>query len=169
MATDKWFSLQGMAISITFTMVCITALRWGALSVIPSLAGAFVYCAVLSANVRQFAIYCGGSLFCLITVPLLNKLGKEKVRLKFNYRLCYVLATYLAITVGRWIVSLIFELTFDTFLPFITTDILSLLFTIVVLGAIKGSDGLLEDQKEYLLRLEKERIEAQEANFNDRF
>lgn len=168
-ATTEWFSLQAMAISITFTMVCITALRWGALSILPSFVGAFVYCVFSGANVRQFVVYCGGSLFCLITIPLLNKLSKEKVRLRFNHRLCYVSTTYLAITIGRWIISLIFELTFVTFLPFITTDILSLLFAIVVLSALKSSDGLLEDQKSYLLRLEKERIEAQETNLNNQF
>lgn len=168
-ATSQWFSLQAMAISITLTLTCITAFRWNALAAIPSFIGSFVYCACTNGNLQQFIVYCGGALFCLITIPLLNKLGKEKARVSFAHRVCFILATYLAITIGRWLISLIFEFTLVTLLPFITTDILSLLFALVVLSAIKSSDGLIEDQKAYLFRLEKERMETQKANLNDPF
>jgi hypothetical protein len=66
--------------------------------------------------------------------------------------------------VGRWLVSLIFAPTIETLLGFITTDIISLVVLIVGVIALRKSDGILEDQKSYLLRLDRERREAEERN-----
>ena len=52
---------------------------------------------------------------------------------------------------------------------FITTDILSLLFAVVVMSLLKGADGMIEDQKEYLLRIDRESKEEEAANLNDPF
>ena len=56
-----------------------------------------------------------------------------------------------------------------SFLTFITTDILSLLFAVVVMSLLKGADGMIEDQKEYLLRIDRESKEEESANLNDPF
>ena len=71
--------------------------------------------------------------------------------------------------VGRWLCSLIFELSLANLLTFITTEILSLLFAIVVLSLAKNADGVIEDQKHYLLRLEEERKKEQQSNTNEIF
>ena len=54
-------------------------------------------------------------------------------------------------------------------LTFITTDILSLLFAVVVMSLLKDTDGMIEDQKEYLLRIDRESKEEESANLNDPF
>ena len=41
--------------------------------------------------------------------------------------------------------------------------------TIFVLSLTANGDGMLEDQKSYLFRLERERQEEQNANLNDPF
>lgn len=168
-ATNRWFVLQAMAISITLTMTCITILRWGAFGAIPSLIGAFAYCASSGGSLQQYIIYCGGAIFCIAIIPILKKMGKDRVRLSFFWRTAFAALTYLFTVLGRWVFSLIFEQSLSSLLPFVTTDILSLLFAVVVLSLGKNVDGLLEDQKSYLLRLERESKEEQEANLNDNF
>lgn len=169
LASDKWFNLQAMTVSITLALACITFMRWGLFALIPSFIGAFVYCTVIGGTTQQYLIYCGGSLFIIVAYPLLQRITKEKVRKDFFFKLVFASSAYLALTVGRWLCSLPFEFSTTTFLTFLGTDILSLLFAIVVLSIAKNMDGLIEDQKSYLLRLEKERLEEQEANLNDPF
>ena len=59
--------------------------------------------------------------------------------------------------VGRFLVSLIFGGGFSELVGFLASDILSLLFAVVILYVLNGMDGLIEDQKAYLFRLERER------------
>ena len=169
LASNQWFALQAMTVSIVLTLTCITMMRWGPYAALPAFIGAFVYCYISKATLPQYFIYCLGSLFCLLPLPLLLILGKERVRNNFVIRMLFIIETYLVIGVGRWICSLPFDFTINTLSVFIFADILSLLFAIVVLTIAKNVDGLIEDQKSYLLRLDRERKAEQEANLNDPF
>ena len=168
-ATIDWFALQAMAISITLAMVCIALMRWNGLAVIPALVGSFVYCVVSKATLQQFIVYCGACIFVLLALLPIKLLKKDRIRTNFVIRSVFVLATYLYIVLGRWICSLIFQPSLKSLLVFMTTDILSLVFAILVMTVVKNGDGLIEDQKSYLLRLDKERKENQFANLNDPF
>ena len=165
-ATARWFNLQAMAVSITITMTCIAMFRWGAAAIFTSIIGSAAYCFALGAEAKYFVIYCGGSLMCLAALPILKALGKEKTRLSFLKRSVFAVAAYLSFIIGRWLFSLIFEFRFDSFIRFISTDVLSLLFVIVVLALLKNVDGMIEDQKAYLFRLERERL-AKESSPNE--
>ena len=169
LATNYWFVKQPMAVSITLTITCIAALRWSEYALIPSLIGSIMHCIISGATIEQFLYYCAGSLLFLISIPLLKKLGKEKVRNDFIIRSFFAIVTYISIALGRWLLSLLFEANIKSLVIFLVTDILSLLFAIVVLTLAKGVDGLLEDQKSYLIRLDKERREEEEANLSDPF
>ena len=163
-ASDKWFVLQAMTVSITLALTCITLMRWGGYAILPSAIGSFVYCLITNAQIQQYLIYFVGSLFVVIALPILKLLTKERVRKDFFYKLVFACSVYISLNLGRWLISLPFKLSFNTLLTFLGTDILSLLFAIVVLAIAKNIDGLIEDQKAYLLRIEKERLEEQEAN-----
>jgi hypothetical protein len=169
MATNRWFVLQAMSISIVPAMICITAFRWGKYACFPSFVGAIAYCIASRGSTQQLAIYCLGSFFCLLAIPALKKIGKEKARLDFIHRSAFAILVYLSVTIGRWICSLLFEFSIKSLLPFILTDALSLIFAIVVLTFVRNVDGLIEDQKSYLLRLDRERKEEEAANLNDPF
>lgn len=166
-ATTHWFSHSGVAlvplISMTPLVVIIAMMRWSGFAAIPALVGGFFYCFACSGKPEQFVIYCVGNLFGLIALLIIKKLGKATVRSKISYLVLTAVATYLFITVGRWLVSLIFVPSITTLLSFVTTDIMSLVVAIVGVVALQKSDGILEDQKEYLLRLERERIAAEES------
>ena len=168
-ASDNAFQLQAMTVSVTLALTCITFMRWGVYAVLPSFIGAFVYCTAIGGSPAQYVIYCGGSLFIVRMFPLLEKITKEKIRTQFFFKLVMGCVLYIALNFGRWVCSLLFSFKFETFLTFLGTDILSLLFAIIILALAKNVDGLIEDQKSYLLRLEQERKEEQEANLNDPF
>ena len=67
------------------------------------------------------------------------------------------LCVQLLMQVGRGVVSALLGTAFDACIGYITTDILSTLLTLVIIWIVRKADGLFEDQKHYLLRLESER------------
>ena len=168
-ATNRWFVAQPMAVSLITTMTCIAMLRWNAYALLPALIGAVAYCISLGANFSQYIIYCGGSLFTILALPILKKLGKDEVRRDFFKRAVFITSTFVFMILGRWICSLPFDFKFQSLITFFTTDILSLLFAWIVVSLAKNADGLLEDQKSYLLRIEEERNAEQEQFFKDDF
>ena len=137
-------------------------MRWSEFAFVPALVGGLSYCFACGGKPEQYLIYCLGNLFGLLSLLIIKKLGKDTVRQRTLYLVLIPVSTYLFITVGRWLVSLIFEPTVKTLLTFITTDIISLVVAIVGVIALRKSDGILEDQKSYLLRLDRERKALEE-------
>ena len=165
-ASGKWFSHSGIAlvplISLTPLVVMVMMMRWSEFAFIPALVGGLSYCFACGGKPEQYLIYCVGNLFALFSLLIIRKVGKETVRNNTLYLVLITISTYLFITIGRWLVSLIFEPTFKTLMAFITTDIISLVVLIVGVISLRKSDGILEDQKSYLLRLDRERREHEE-------
>ena len=63
--------------------------------------------------------------------------------------------------IGRWLISLFFGADLRTLLVYLGTDIISLLFASVLMMLMRKTDGMIEDQKAYLFRLQREREEQQ--------
>ena len=139
-------------------------MRWSEFAFVAAIVGGASYCFACGGKPEQYLVYCLGNLFGLISLLIIKKLGKDVVRGRLTYLIPISISTYLFITVGRWLVSLIFAPTVKTLITFITTDIISLVVLIVGVIALRKSDGILEDQKSYLLRLDRERREAEEKN-----
>lgn len=165
-ATIHWFSLQAVAISVVPLMMMLMMMRWGWFAAIGALVGGVAYCLAGGASAEQYLIYCVGNLFGVLSVLIINKLGNENVRTDWIKLSVVTVSTYLFMNIGRWLVSLIFAPTFKTILVFITTDIISLVVAIVGVMSLRKSDGMLEDQKSYLLRLDREAREEAERKAN---
>lgn len=165
-ASSNWFSHSGISvvplISFTPLVVIIMMMRWSEFAFVPAIVGGVSYCFACGGKPEQYLIYCLGNLFGLLSLLIIKKVGKDTLRKKQLNLALFSISTYLFITVGRWLVSLIFAPTFKTLLTFITTDIISLVVAIVGAIALRSSDGILEDQKSYLLRLDRERREEDE-------
>lgn len=166
-ASTNWFSHYGMAfvplISLTPLVMIVMMMRWSEFAVIAALVGGISYCFACGGKPEQYLIYCVGNLFGLLSLLIIKKIGKEAVRKSITNLILVAISTYLFITVGRWLVSLIFEPTIGTLPTFITTDIISLIVAAVGAIALRNSEGILEDQKAYLLRLDREKREMEEA------
>ena len=63
----------------------------------------------------------------------------------------------LAMQLGRMAVALATGHDPLACLGFITTDVLSLLFSVLILWIARRLDGMLEDQKHYLFRIQREK------------
>ena len=163
LATSKWFAGQPMAISITLALILIAMHRWGALSAVVAVVGGAAFCLASSASAEHFLVYCLGNVFALSSLVYFKLFGKEQLKKSFLKTLLFVFSAYVAVGIGRFILSLPFGAGLDELVGFLTTDVLSLLFATVILWLFKDVDGLIEDQKAYLFRLERQRKEERDG------
>lgn len=164
-ASNRWFAAQPVAMSITLMLVCMTMMRWGSRAAMIAIAGGITFCVISGATIEQYLIYGIGNLFSLLALALIKIYGKEKIRTSVPRLLFFVLVAYLGMALGRWGLSLLFGGDLMVLVVYLTTDIMSLLLAEIILLLLRKTDGMLEDQKAYLLRVDRERKEKQEESF----
>ena len=111
-----------------------------------------VFCMASGAALKYYLIYCLGNLLSVLAVPVLLKIGKEKVRTGMS-GVIFALAVLLLMQTGRALTAILFGAAPASVSGFYTTDSISMLFTAVVVWIAARLDGVYEDQKHYLLRL----------------
>ncbi len=164
-ATNKWFVGVPFAISTTLLLTLVAMMRWSGYAAIIAALGGVVFSLASGADASQYLIYTVGNLFSLLGLFVLLPVGKERVRRSAPWTLLYCAVSYASLQLGRWLVSLIFEPSIGSLLVFLTTDIITLLFSAVVLLLMRRVDGVFEDQKHYLLRLAEEREKGKPEDF----
>lgn len=156
-AATKWFPEQPFTVSLAAAIVSIVMMRWGAYAAIHAALAGLFFCFFSSASsFEHFAIYCIGNLFAMLSLLLINYFGKERIRSDKLLTLFFAFCTQAFMLVGRALVALVFGHSFGECLAFITTDALSIIFTMVIVWIVRNLDGVFEDQKSYLLRLQDE-------------
>ena len=168
-ATAKWFALQPVALSIGLAMVCVAMLRWGWQAAFLAFAGGFAFCVVSGGTIQQYVIYCIGNIFALLAMVWFKVFGKEGIRNSIAKMLLFAATAYAGTVLGRGIFSMVFGDAWGTFVIHATTDIMTLVFAVLVLLLFRKTDGMLEDQKTYLLRLEEERIKTQDEPVQEEY
>ena len=166
LATNKWFWAQPVAISSTLLFICIFMMRWNGYAAIAAVLGGAVFCIASGATPEQFLIYIGGNLLSLVSLLWFKVWSKEDIRLSIPKNLIFVTSSYLLMQLGRWLISLFFSGRLWNLVGYLASDIISLLFAAVIMILLRKVDGMIEDQKSYLLRLERQR---QEAASTDRY
>lgn len=162
MATAKWFALQPVAISIGLAMVCIVMMRWGWQAAFAAFASGFSFCILSGATAQQFVIYCAGNIFALLGMVWFKVFGKEGIRKSMWLITLFVSTSYVGMVLGRGLIAIAFGDKWGVFVTFATTDIMTLVFAVLVIILFRKTDGMLEDQKAYLLRLDKQKKETQD-------
>ena len=163
-ATNNWFVAQPVAISTTIIFICILMMRWSAFAFIHAIVGGVVFCVASGASAEHFIIYSVGNCLALCALLWFKLLGKEKVRKDGFLLTLYTFSVYLLMQVGRWLLSLCFGGGVGDLVGYLSTDIISLLFAVVIMLILRKTDGMIEDQKAYLFRLERERLEEQQSS-----
>ena len=158
-ASVKWFWAQAISISVTLLLMCIVMMRWSGWAAIHAVVGGLVYCFAAGATTEQYIVYSVGNLFGLVALLLIKFIGKEKIRESKIKLVLFAATAYVGMAAGRCLVSLFYGENISTFILYVTTDIISLLFAVVVLVLIRNTDGMIEDQKTYLFRVEREERE----------
>ncbi|MGN1341115.1 MAG: hypothetical protein ACI4WS_12555 [Oscillospiraceae bacterium] len=154
----KWFPMESYTLSPTTLILCIVMMRWDGFAAVHAVVGGFAFCLAAGAEPQQYLVYCIGNCFALLGLIVLKACGKEKVRTKVPFAIIYVVIVFIAIQTGRWVVSMIQGSPIDSIISFLMADSLSLLFAAVAVLISRKMDGLFEDQKQYLIRTEEERM-----------
>lgn len=163
MASSFWYPEQLYVVSPVAAVVALVMMRWNGYAAIHAFLGGVIFTALAGGNVQQFLIYGAGNLLAMPALLMLKIFGKERVRMDAFLSLAFAFCVQLLMWLGRAGLAALFGFEPAACIGFITTDVLSGLFTLVIVWVIRRVEGLFEDQKNYLLRLESERqVEGRE-------
>ncbi len=163
-AASTWFSDQLYYVSLAAIMTAIVYMRWGAWGGIHAVLAGFVYCLVLGGSGDEYIIFCVGNLFSLLSLILLFRVGKEKVRTSKLLSLAFPLLVQLLMHGGRALTALLLGTPAAGVADYFLEDSLSYVFTLVIAWIVRRLDGVYEDQKHYLLRLNAEKEKKEVKN-----
>ena len=152
-ASNVWFPGEAWSVSAVAAVTAIVLIRWGPWGGIHAFLGGIVFVLVSRGTAKQVCIYALGNLLCLAVLPLIRRLGWQKIRERSGLTLLYGFLVLLLMQSGRAAVAVLLGTKPLTALGFITTDVISYIFTLTILWIAARLDGMLEDQKHYLARV----------------
>ena len=155
-AATVLYTDQRYVVSPVAAVAALVMMRWNGWAAIHILLGGVLYALMAGGNWQHILIYGGGNLLALIALLMLKCVGKERIRKDGLLTMLYALLTQLLMQVGRSVVAAVLGFPAGALLGVLTTDLLSGLFSMVILWSIRRVDGLFEDQKQYLLRIARE-------------
>lgn len=125
--------------------------------------GGFLTCYATGGTFDQYIIYMLGNTFSVLSVLYLNKIGSDRVRNSAWLSVIMAGLVALLMQTGRAVVAVIMGNSLDIAVGFILGDVLSGVFAMVIVGIARKLDGVFEDQKHYLIRINKEEKELEEG------
>ena len=155
-ASGTVFRDQAFTVSLAGAMVSIVFMRWGLWGGIHAALAGAVYVFSCGGTARQLIVYALGNLLSLLIVPVMDRTGRERIRKSRLLFIPFGAGTLLLMQTGRALLSLLMGNPLSECLRFITTDSLSLVFTLVILWIARRLDGVYEDQLLYLERINRE-------------
>lgn len=160
LGATKWFPGENYTLSFSCAVMAIVMVRWGALAAVPAAAGSLVFCLIhsLSRNVQlaDYAVYILGSQAGLVMLLFLKKADWQALHENVLLALLYGLLTALCMQAGRMIVAVLLGTPLGAATGYITTDVLSAFVCVLLVGIARRLDGMLEEQKHYLIRVQEE-------------
>ena len=153
-ASSFWFPDQLYVVSPVAAMVALVMMRWSGYAAIHALFGGIFFTALSGGSWQHYIIYGGGNLLSLAALVMFKVFDKERIRQDTVLALTFALITQLLMQLGRAGIAGILGFSAAECLGFITTDVLSALFTLFVIWTVRRIEGLFEDQKHYLLRIQ---------------
>lgn len=155
-AATVWFD-EPYSISIMLPILLIVMMRWGEFVIFEAVIAAVSFVIMHGGSFPQLVIYTIGNLGFMLTLVYLLKIGKERVRESFVLSEVFAIVGFLTTQIFRGLVAmLILKAPAVIISEFILTDMLSLVFTLVVIFVVRRVEDLFVDQKEYLLRIHNE-------------
>ena len=169
LGATRWFPAEPYTLSLVPAVTAIVMVRWGGFAAIPAFFGALCFCLASGASLPQYVIYCVGNLAALALTQFLYRFGWKRLHDQVLLSLLYGFLTALMMQLGRALIALVMGNPQAVCLGFITTDVLSAVFSALLVWIMRKLDGMLEEQKHYLRRVaeEMEREREQAAQGND--
>ena len=164
-ASNVWFKLDSLAISITLPILLIVSMRWGWRVVYPAAIGGLMSCLFSQISGGQkftlqlLLISEVGTLTILFSLVWFKLIGKQKTKENLAIALCFAIVMYLLNSVGSGIATAIVngDGLFACIVLYFTRNSITCLFAAIIIIIVRKLDGVFEDQKTYLLRLEKQK------------
>lgn len=156
-AARIWFADQLYTVSLVASVTAIVMMRWGAVGLLHAILGGLVFVAAGGGSAEQFLIYTAGNLFAATGLIMMRIVGKEKITKDGVLTAVYAIVVQVFMQGGRAVIAILCGETARNCLGFFTTDTLSIVFTFLILWIARRQDGLLEDQKSWLKRLDEEK------------
>ncbi|MGN0906461.1 MAG: hypothetical protein ACI4NM_04875 [Bullifex sp.] len=158
-AGSVWFSSQPWSLSIVPALTAIVYMRWGAYGILYAFLGGISVSFASDASTEQYVIYAFGNLLSALLLLFFRIRGKAGVRDKTSLSVIFALSSALLMQTGRGIVSVILGYDAGGIIGFISTDILSTAFSVLIVLITRKLDGVFEDQISYLIRVNNEEKE----------
>lgn len=158
-AGSVWFSSQPWSLSIVPALTAIVYMRWGAYGILYAFLGGIAVSFASDATPMQYVIYSFGNLLSALLLLMFRTVGKAGVRDKTSLSVIFALLAALLMQTGRGIVSVILGYDAGGIIGFISTDILSTAFSVLIVLITRRLDGVFEDQISYLIRVNNEEKE----------
>ena len=158
-AARRWFPNEPWAVSVTPAITAIMLMRWGPWAAIHAALGGAVFCYMSRASGAQYLIYIIGNLASMGALFIRKRWTPEGIREGVGKSLIFALAVTLLMQLGRAAMAVITGNPAAAALGFFTTDVVTLLFTLVLVWIARRLDGIFEDQKHYLLRVHEQEKE----------
>lgn len=155
-AASFWFPDQLYVVSPVAAVVAIVMMRWSGYAAVHALFGGLFFTALSGGTWQHYVIYGAGNLVSLLALVMIRIFGKERIRQDVFLSLVLGLCTQLLMQLGRAGIAALLGFPADACIGFITTDVLSIIFTLFVVWIARRIEGLFEDQKHYLLRIQSE-------------
>lgn len=158
-AVSIWFESKIhmlYVVSPVAIMVTLVMMRWGPWAAIHAVAGGLLFAYLSGGTWQHFVIYGAGNVLSLLALISFKIFTKEKTRLSALGTIGFAACVQALMLLGRAGAAALLGFTFGECLGFITTDTLSILFTVCIAWGIRRIDGLFEDQIHYLLRVQRE-------------
>lgn len=155
-ASSFWYPEQLYVVSPVAAMVALVMMRWNGYAAVHAVLGGLLFTALAGGTLQQYVIYGAGNLISLLALVMFKIFGKERIRKDTFLSLVFALITQILMQLGRAGFAALFGYSAAACLGFITTDVLSGIFTLFIIWAIRRIEGLFEDQKNYLLRIQEE-------------
>ena len=160
LAATRWFPQEPYTLSLTPAITAVVMVRWGAMAAFPAGLGGFVFCLLSGAAPVQYVLYCAGNMLALMLLLFIKRVGWKRLHKNVLLALVYGALTALLMQVGRAALALIMGSAPGVCAGFMTTDVLSTLFSALIIWICRRLDGMLEEQIHYLTRIHEEMIRA---------
>lgn len=155
-AATVLYADQLYVVSPIAAVVALVMMRWSGYAAIHAALGGILYALIAGGSWQHVLIYGAGNLLSMAALLMLRFLGKERIRNDALLTILFAFFTQLLMQLGRSAIAALLGYPAGICLGFITTDMLSALFSVVIVWSIRRVEGLFEDQKHYLLRIQRE-------------
>lgn len=147
--------------SLLVPIVLLVMIRWGWPCVFLAVGEGILF-SVLNRDLANFTnwhyiIYGIGNAWIMLMLIPMKLVGKDKICRSGGHTLWFVVLGWLLVYLGRCVMSWICGLGFSSMFFGQAMDLISLFIGILLTQIFRRLDGMFEDQKSFLLRLDKER------------